>query len=492
MRPLPFLTVDGGSLLFKRDQILPAQEEEDKITAAGIVTAYNYMGYDAVGVSMHDMTAGLDFLRGLAAQSKFTWLSANLVKKSTGKPIFKPSIIKKIANMKIAVVGITGIDPSLTLSDKDDAKIIPWQEVLPKLVAQLEKSSDMIILLASLTPEQVTEVANTLPAVNIIIQSNLSSNCMEPQKTNSTYICQTGKQGKYLGWLAINWNPETGWPDPNLLANSMAALERMKLRQQEAEEKYKRYWEQGNPEERYQSDPNKMWAYRDLVKSKDLLPAEIAKLEKEVEKQKLRSINISEMSNTFINMDSRLPDHPEVRKIVDEIKNKVNQAGQRKTSSGIQAAPVGSQAGQPQIVSMEEVQELPFLTQESFPYTGWQKCAGCHQAQTASWQKQRHAAAYQTLVAKNQQYNSECLPCHVTAVFKGDESFARSLPADLQQVGCEACHGPGKAHGQDGALGAAAPTRPSEHVCLRCHTPERDDAFTFALASKGLGCLQQM
>ncbi len=62
------------------------------------------------------------------------------------------------------------------------------------------------------------------------------------------------------------------------------------------------------------------------------------------------------------------------------------------------------------------------------------------------WQKTRHAKAYDSLAAKGQQFNQDCLPCHVTGVVTGKEPYILTLPEALLQVGCEACHGPGRAH----------------------------------------------
>jgi cytochrome c553 len=47
------------------------------------------------------------------------------------------------------------------------------------------------------------------------------------------------------------------------------------------------------------------------------------------------------------------------------------------------------------------------------------------------------------------------------------------LSADLRQVGCEACHGPGHGHTLDPA-GQRLATRPAASVCQRCHSKEKD------------------
>jgi hypothetical protein len=85
--------------------------------------------------------------------------------------------------------------------------------------------------------------------------------------------------------------------------------------------------------------------------------------------------------------------------------------------------------------------------------SGWQACRSCHPEQTRFWQQTKHAGAWQTLEKANQQFNQDCLICHVTLptydmeTVLGDNLLA-ALSPELKGVGCEACHGPGKNHAE--------------------------------------------
>ena len=126
------------------------------------------------------------------------------------------------------------------------------------------------------------------------------------------------------------------------------------------------------------------------------------------------------------------------------------------------------------------------------PFTGWRICADCHTVQTTFWKKTGHAKAYKTLVDAGQQYNLNCLPCHVTGTpdslspDTGSQDIL-SLPPTLQQVGCEACHGPGKNHAANPSPGNIIIT-PPESTCRRCHTPARDDQFFYEDDVKKIAC----
>ncbi|RMG12452.1 MAG: hypothetical protein D6729_16480 [Deltaproteobacteria bacterium] len=126
-------------------------------------------------------------------------------------------------------------------------------------------------------------------------------------------------------------------------------------------------------------------------------------------------------------------------------------------------------------------------------YVGGASCVGCHAPAQAVWEGTRHAQAWQTLVDAGKEADLECVGCHVTGwqrpggacrlhlVTEADPEGHRS--SGLQNVQCEACHGPGSLH-----LAARTPeTRRRtirrevpEAVCRSCHlgdhSPHFDDA----------------
>jgi hypothetical protein len=113
-------------------------------------------------------------------------------------------------------------------------------------------------------------------------------------------------------------------------------------------------------------------------------------------------------------------------------------------------------------------------------HVGTQRCAACHFQQYRTWRESKHAHAFDILPAKYKQ-DAACLKCHTTGYghasgFKGEET------ANLAQVSCEACHGPGSEHAQiaigflDREITAAAEEQIRgsiemllNNVCLDCH-----------------------
>lgn len=115
-------------------------------------------------------------------------------------------------------------------------------------------------------------------------------------------------------------------------------------------------------------------------------------------------------------------------------------------------------------------------------YVGGEQCEACHAEESELWAKTRHAAAYETLVNANKEFDLSCVGCHVTG-FREPGGSEVVENAKLQSIQCEQCHGPGSLH-------VAAPEKHGKpnairretavDVCKQCHTPEHSDTFDHA------------
>ena len=139
--------------------------------------------------------------------------------------------------------------------------------------------------------------------------------------------------------------------------------------------------------------------------------------------------------------------------------------------------------------------QLPTVVAEQFQYVGNKKCIACHRAEFQSWQKDPHSRALDTLKLGNKaeakikaKFNpkkdytadASCLVCHSVGYGK-----PAAPGADLSNVGCESCHGPGSNYKSPAIMNKkkyqanravqhtialeAGLTAPTEQVCITCH-----------------------
>lgn len=460
---IPTLTLDAGALLFKSSHIPPQQLQQSLITARGIVEAYNLMAYDAVGISGRDLAAGLEFLQQMQTAANFPWLSANLVRKTSGQAIFTPSLEKKTGDLQIGIIGLTGTDGTHFLGS-EDATIRPWQEVLPPLVSSLLEKDDLIILLSGYPAIENEKISETVPGLHLIIQAGAGVANFAPKPHGDSLFCQTGPQGKYLGVFHATWRQSKRWGFDNL--EKLLGLKRNE--RDGINSRLVRY--------RHKSSDVVLAGnkdYQQQIKNLDRVQEEIAKIESDMRLRQGTEISYATYDNRFITMRASQKDDKAVLALVENIQRQVNEIG-RKT---VTDKPQKSSALAPD----------PSANESRIRFVGYSSCQNCHGHQTLFWQGTRHAKAYRTLVRDRQQYNLDCLPCHVTADPITLDASLLNLAPEFQLVGCETCHGAGKIHASDPSRETI--TRlPSAAVCLRCHTEDRDNTFDYRKKIPAVSC----
>jgi len=104
-------------------------------------------------------------------------------------------------------------------------------------------------------------------------------------------------------------------------------------------------------------------------------------------------------------------------------------------------------------------------------------CKSCHAEAFQVWEASSHSRAFHILEEKHQDYNPDCVGCHTTG-FRRPTGFVNAKStADLENVQCEACHGPGSRHPEVIGAGYGAVAK---EFCVSCHTPENSPDFNDA------------
>lgn len=137
---------------------------------------------------------------------------------------------------------------------------------------------------------------------------------------------------------------------------------------------------------------------------------------------------------------------------------------------------------------MEEAPPKTIFVQEGADYVGSESCIGCHEDLNKEkinvWRKSPMATRAFSLI-KAEKDKTKCIPCHATGYDPGKKTYKE------ENVGCEACHGPGEkyqemmmgANAQEGGKIAKGNALKS---CTRCHHPHIGGEEHMTLARKGL------
>jgi len=121
----------------------------------------------------------------------------------------------------------------------------------------------------------------------------------------------------------------------------------------------------------------------------------------------------------------------------------------------------------------------PLLVRDG--YSGEQRCLICHEKQHLQWSLTGHASAFASLHRKAQTGNPDCIGCHVTGFGQPGGYQSGRGHQHLENVQCEACHGPGyqSCSAYTGQKAAAKNAAQWKALCVVCHTEKESLNFVF-------------
>ena len=207
----------GHVLLLSAGDINTGIPESDMLNAEPDFKAMSTIGYDAMALGNHEFDNPLDVLMKQKQWATFPFLSANTVKKGTGKPLFDVYKIWDFDGLKVAVIGfITSDTPELVIpTNVETLEFKDPVEVAKRMVPKLRKKAAVIIALAHMgyyenaqygsnAPGVVT-MARSVPGFDVIVGGHSHNKVLEPIVQNGTLIVQAEDDGKYVGRLDLTF-----------------------------------------------------------------------------------------------------------------------------------------------------------------------------------------------------------------------------------------------------------------------------------------------
>lgn len=101
----PTILIDNGDLI-QGSPLTYYHNKYRKELANPVIQLANEMNYDVAVFGNHEFNYGQAFLKNAIKQSTFPWLAANILDEQ-GESITQPYIIKKIAGIRIGIIGVT-------------------------------------------------------------------------------------------------------------------------------------------------------------------------------------------------------------------------------------------------------------------------------------------------------------------------------------------------------------------------------------------------
>jgi hypothetical protein len=110
-------------------------------------------------------------------------------------------------------------------------------------------------------------------------------------------------------------------------------------------------------------------------------------------------------------------------------------------------------------------------------FVGEDICAACHQPEHLAWSASGHATARVSLEESQRSYSPECLSCHTTGLYRESGFSPTSPDPNLENVGCESCHGAGSNHVSAPSSQKYGGLPFSSDACVSCHIADQSPDF---------------
>jgi 2',3'-cyclic-nucleotide 2'-phosphodiesterase/3'-nucleotidase len=192
----------------------------------------NALNYDAMTVGNHEYNFDLQVLEKARSEAKFPWLSANTYNQGTNETHYVPYIIKEVAGVRIAVLGLTtpgipnwenapnyaGLEFREPVSEaKKWVPVLRGKERADLVVIAMHMGLEQDLRTGEINPGQVTNenraiaIAEQVPGVDIIFMGH--THVPVPSLTiNGVQLIQASYWGRHLARVDLYLeNAGAGW-----------------------------------------------------------------------------------------------------------------------------------------------------------------------------------------------------------------------------------------------------------------------------------------
>jgi hypothetical protein len=206
----PLALLDLGSLI-KDPAGSRGGPEESKYKFMTALQALGLLNYDALALSAEDLKLGVgevlgQFLNNLGERTKV--VVANVEVASGFDTNVKPSLRVNAGPVRLGVTAVLDPEAVQKLADPEKDTLLkakPIAEVLPGVLADLEKDTDFQVLMVQGPPELAKTLAAAHPGFDVVVGTSRFDPKENPEFVNDgrTVLVNVGKKGKFVGVVGL-------------------------------------------------------------------------------------------------------------------------------------------------------------------------------------------------------------------------------------------------------------------------------------------------
>ncbi|RJP69616.1 MAG: hypothetical protein C4532_10750 [Candidatus Abyssobacteria bacterium SURF_17] len=197
-------------LLFDNGDMNASYGRQPELKFETMMKGMAEMGYDAVNVGEQDLLLGLDYVKYVADFTGVPFVSANIVD-AEGKLVFQEYARSEIAvgRTKLVSIAVGIISPSFKEEIENinpGISFVEYEATLKRLIPQLRKKADLLVVLAHMNEDEAALLAERLPQIDLIIVSHSGDDPFAaPAIVNEVPIVFAGARGMHVGAARFAW-----------------------------------------------------------------------------------------------------------------------------------------------------------------------------------------------------------------------------------------------------------------------------------------------
>ncbi len=195
------LRSEKPSLLLAAGDMISRNTWANLFNGEPVIELMNLMGFDAMTVGNHEFDYGVDILRKRVTNARFPVLGANV----SGLDILKPYVIKELAGVRIAIIGVVTEDTPATTHPRNvrGLKFEPVTDTIKKYLPLLRRQADVVVVLSHIGFATDRTLAEQVPGIDVIVGGHSHTKVNKPVTVGPTIIVQAWEHGKALGVLDL-------------------------------------------------------------------------------------------------------------------------------------------------------------------------------------------------------------------------------------------------------------------------------------------------
>ena len=212
----PLVLLDLGSLI-KDPAGARGGFEQSKLKYNVALKALALMKYDALALSAEDLKVGTDEalmqdMNTLGEQTKV--VCANVRPAEGFQATLRPSLKTAAGPVRIGITAVLDPETLQRLADPAKAALLPEvkrpEEVLPGILADLEKDTQVQVLMVQGPPELARKLGEKFPGFDVVVGTSQFDPAEDAERLNDgkTLLVTIGHKGKYCGVVGLFEDPK--------------------------------------------------------------------------------------------------------------------------------------------------------------------------------------------------------------------------------------------------------------------------------------------